>query len=141
MPSFGELSTSRILTCEQGLIAVFQKVVSRVDCSVLEGVRSDERQIQLYHDGASTKDGVIRKSNHQLWPGKVRSTAIDVMPYPAVVHGKNIWKDDFRFTLFAGEVIATGWDLGVELTWGGDWNRDGSNADQTFHDLAHFELV
>ena len=66
MPSFGELSTSRILTCEQGLIAVFQKVVSRVDCSVLEGVRSDERQIQLYHDGASTKDGVIRKSNLSL---------------------------------------------------------------------------
>lgn len=27
------------------------------------------------------------------------------------------------------------------ITWGGDWDRDGQTADETFHDWPHFELV
>lgn len=141
MPSFGEQSMSRLVTCHPDLVEVFKVVVARIDCAILEGVRTAERQAELFQEGKTTRDGVIKLSKHQLVPGKLLSTAVDVMPYPAVVHGTNIWNDEFRFTLFAGEVIATGWHMGVEVIWGGDWNRDGSNKDQTFHDLPHFELV
>jgi hypothetical protein len=30
---------------------------------------------------------------------------------------------------------------GIELRWGGDWDRDGDRFDQSFNDLPHVELV
>jgi peptidoglycan LD-endopeptidase CwlK len=146
MPAFGTKSNTRLYTCSEGIIAVFNEVIKHVDCSVLEGARSDERQIKLYNtidpvtgERPTTLDGVTKRSKHQVTPDDSRSHAIDVIPFPMTVNGILIWRDDFRFTLFAGEVLATGWSLGVPLRWGGDWDGDGSRADQTFHDLPHFE--
>ncbi len=37
-------------------------------------------------------------------------------------------------------MLAAAHDLGIELRWGGDWDRDAEFDDQTFNDLPHFEL-
>jgi peptidoglycan LD-endopeptidase CwlK len=137
---FGTVSLSRLATAEPELGRVFHEVIKHVDCSILEGARTDDLQYEYFRQGKTTKDGVYKRSKHQVSADKPLSRAVDVIPYPQVRHGINVWQDDFRFTLFAGEVIACGWSVGVALTWGGDWNGDGSRADQLFHDLPHFEL-
>ena len=63
------------------------------------------------------------------------SEAVDIAPYPIN------WKDTEKFYYVAGIVMGVAGMLGIELRWGGDWDRDDDLHDQTFMDLGHFELV
>ena len=129
MPGFSEKSLSRLGTCDSRLQQVFQQVVQNFDCTIIEGHRNKERQNQMVAEGKSQ----VR------WPdGKhntVPSLAADVCPYPVV------WDDRERQTLFAGYVLATAKAMGIDLRWGGDWNRDTEVRDNSFDDLVHFEIV
>ena len=128
MPRFGKRSKERLLTCEKDLQMVFNEVIKHVDCSVLEGHRSKDRQNSLYEDG-KTK---VRYPNgrHNSSP----SRAVDVTPYPVD------WADRERQTLFAGFVIGVANQMGIKLRWGGDWDQDFQVQDNTFDDFPHFEL-
>lgn len=143
---FGERSRANLDSSHPDLVAVFDRVIKNVDCAVLESVRVLERQQQLFAAGLSELDGINDISKHQIGYMRngiivLKADADDVIPYPEEKHDISIWDDPFRFTLFAGEVLATGWEVGVELIWGGDWDRDGSTVNQNFHDLPHFERV
>ena len=129
MPSFSDKSLAKLSTCDPRLQRVFHEAVRHFDCTILEGYRDKERQNRMVEEGKSQ----VR------WPdGKhntVPSMAVDVMPYPVV------WDDRERQNLFAGFVLATAKAVGIELRWGGDWDRDTEVRDNTFDDLVHFELV
>jgi hypothetical protein len=129
MPSFSNKSLSRLVTCDPRLQRVFQEVIRHFDCTILEGHRDKERQNRMFEEGKSK----VR------WPdGKhntVPSMAVDVTPYPVV------WDDRERQTLFAGYVLATAKAMGVDLRWGGDWDKDTEVRDNGFDDLVHFEIV
>ena len=140
MHSFGKRSYENLDTCDNRIITVCHEVIKYVDFSVIEGSRTDKRQMSLFKQGKTTLDGVSQFSSHQL-RGRKKSHAVDVLPYPAYRHDINIWNDEFRFTIFAGMFLGIAYQLGIPMTWGGDWNGDGSNQDQTFHDLPHFELI
>ena len=134
--SFGERSQKNLDTCHEHLIMVANEAIRFVDFSVIEGNRSIERQHELFLDGKSEIDGIEKMGMHNHNP----SLAFDLLPYPASLHGINVWADTFRFTLFAGYILGIGQSLGIDLRWGGDWNSDWSCADQNFNDLPHFEL-
>lgn len=129
MPNFSDKSLAKLATSDPRLQRVFHEVVRNFDCTILEGHRNRERQNQMVAEGKSQ----VR------WPdGKhntVPSKAVDVCPYPIV------WDDRERQTLFAGFVLATAKAMGVNLRWGGDWDRDTEVRDNGFDDLVHFELV
>ena len=105
-----------------------QEVIKYVDCSVLEGHRSKERQNKLY-DEKKTKvrypDG-----RHNANP----SRACDVAPYPID------WNDRERFHLFAGFVLGIAKSMEINVRWGGDWNQNFEVDDNQFDDFPHFEL-
>ena len=128
MPRFGRRSKERLVTCEKDLQMVFNEVIKHVDCSVLEGHRSGERQDKLYDEG-KTK---VRYPNgrHNSNP----SLAVDVTPYPVD------WADRERQTLFAGFVLGVANQMGIKLRWGGDWDQDFKVQDNKFDDFPHFEL-
>lgn len=136
---FGAKSQSCLSTCHPDIAAVVYKVMEWqvVDFSVIEGHRTVERQQMLFREGRSKIDGVIKQGKHNYIP----SDAVDLMPYPRVVNGVNVWKDERRFTILAGLMYAAAAELGVKLRWGGDWDSDGNANDQSFHDLPHFERV
>jgi peptidoglycan L-alanyl-D-glutamate endopeptidase CwlK len=129
MPNFSDKSLAKLATSDPRLQRVFHEVVRNFDCTILEGHRNKERQNRMVAEGKSQ----VR------WPdGKhntVPSMAVDVCPYPIV------WDDRERQTLFAGYVLATAKAMGVNLRWGGDWDRDTEVRDNGFDDLVHFELV
>jgi hypothetical protein len=128
MPRFGKRSKERLATCEKDLQMVFNEVIKYVDCSILEGHRSKDRQNALYEDG-KTK---VRYPNgrHNSSP----SRAVDVTPYPVD------WEDRERQTLFAGFVLGVANQMGIKLRWGGDWDQDFEVKDNRFDDFPHFEL-
>ena len=128
MAKFGNRSKDRLSTCDQRLQDVFNEVIKYVDCSVLEGHRSKERQNILYDEG-KTK---VRypKGRHNASP----SLAVDVAPYPIN------WEDRERFHLFAGFVLGVARGMGITLRWGGDWNMNFEVDDNKFDDFPHFEI-
>ena len=129
MAKFGRRSKERLKSCDKKLQKVFNEVIKHVDCSVLEGHRSAERQNKLYDEG-KTK---VRYPNgrHNANP----SRAVDVVPYPID------WDDRERFHLFAGFVIGIARSMNIKLRWGGDWNMNFEVDDNKFDDFPHFELT
>ena len=145
MPSFSRRSLDRLYSCHPDLVVVFLAAVRMQDCTILEGVRSDERQAELFHQGKSQLDGVTKKSKHQIkqdgW-----SHAVDVAPYPVswATHEPEVRE---RWLGFARVVLEVADDLGIAIRWGGDWSsnwdREGdpqADPDQRFNDWPHWEL-
>ena len=128
MPYFGKTSKKRLSTCDDRLQKVFNEVIKHVDCSVLEGHRSKDRQNKLYEEGKTKVKYPDGRHNRQP------SSAVDVTPYPVD------WKDRERQTLFAGFVIGVASQMGIKLRWGGDWDQDFQVVDNRFDDFPHFEL-
>ena len=126
MPYFGRRSNQRLETCDPRLQQLFRAVVNVVDCAVLEGHRSPERQAELLAAGKSK----VKVSKHNSSP----SLAVDVAPYPID------WDDTERFVRFGTYVLAKARELDIPIRWGGDWDGDGDRSDQTFDDLVHFEI-
>lgn len=128
MAKFGKSSKKRLATCHEDLQKVFNEVIKYVDCSVLEGHRSEERQNKLFEEG-KTKVKYPR-GRHNSSP----SRAVDVTPYPVN------WDDRERQTLFAGFVLGIARSMDIKLRWGGDWDMDFEVMDNRFDDFPHFEL-
>ncbi len=143
--NYGKKSKGRLVTCHESLQILFNTVILYRDCSILEGARSDERQMKLFKAGKSKVDGVTRKSKHQvqrLLADLPSSQAVDVAPYPI----PEKWGDHpnpkhlAEFYHFAGIVQGLAFHMGIGLRWGGDWDGDMDIHDQKFDDLVHFEL-
>lgn len=137
MPSFSSKSLRRLETCHKDLQTLFEEVVRRYDCTILEGHRSPERQRELVEQGLSK----TQNSRHLTSP----SMAVDVIPYP---FKSSDWRNMKRFYHFQGYVKATFQQLQEageidpthELVCGLDWDGDNDLDDQSFMDGPHFEL-
>ena len=136
---FGDASENQLRSCEDDLQRVCRMALSYgvVDFSAIEGHRPTERQQMLFRQGKSEIDGVTEKGNHQYQP----SRAVDLLPYPKMINGIDVWDDRHRFIFLAGLMFAAAAELGIKIRWGGDWDGDGNNKDSKFDDLGHYELV
>ena len=129
MSKFGDVSRSRLLTCDERLHRIANAAIQIVDFSILVGHRSDKEQQDLYEKGLSQKKA--GQSKHNVYPSK----AFDFGPYP--YDATNIP----QYTYIAGIIMAIGAQLGIKLRYGGDWNMNGDLRDNKFNDMGHIELV
>lgn len=127
MPSFGERSEAVLATVDADIVRVMREVVKHFDCRAISGHRGEEEQERLFAEGKTKAR--YGQSPHNRNP----SMAVDIVPYPVD------WQDTDRMTYFAGFVVGTAKRMGVDLTWGGDWNRDTHLSDNRFDDFPHFE--
>ena len=129
MPSFSQASLRELATLHPDLRMVLREAIKRVDFSVLEGFRGEEKQNKAFDEGKSK----LRwpQGRHNVWP----SRAVDIAPWPID------WTDTERFVLLAGYILAVADRLGVKLRWGGDWDSDWKLKEEKFRDYGHFELA
>lgn len=113
-------SRTRMRGVHPDLIAVVEAAILRteVDFMITEGLRNPARQASLVKAGASR----TLKSRH------LTGHAVDVA---ALVDGQVRW-DWPLYGRIAEAFKGAARDLGVPLTWGGDWTR--------LRDGPHFEL-
>jgi peptidoglycan LD-endopeptidase CwlK len=116
----GKRSVERLQGVKIDLVRVVERAIelSTVDFTVLEGLRSPERQQTLVASGASQ----TLNSRH------ITGHAVDL----------GAWVDnqvDWSWPLYhqiANAMKAAANELGIPIVWGGDW--------KTFKDGPHFEL-
>jgi peptidoglycan L-alanyl-D-glutamate endopeptidase CwlK len=106
-----------------------------IDFTVVEGVRTIERQQYLYAQGrtqpgkiVTNVDGVNTKSNHQAKTGGW-GYAVDLYPY---INGSVRLTDARNLILIARHIKAVAESIGVKIEWGGDWKMK---------DYPHFEVI
>ena len=133
MARFGPKSKERLSECNPKLQELFNEVIKHVDCSVLEGIRTKEKQDRMFAEGKSKFK--YPGSKHNVANEKDKAIAIDVTPYPVD------WEDRERQTLFAGLVIGVAKGMDINIRWGGDWDMDFEVNDNKFDDFPHFELI
>ena len=116
----GQRSLSRLEGVHPDLVRVVKKAatLSDLDFTVLEGIRSVERQKQLVSQGASK----TMNSRH------ITGHAVDLAP---MIAGEVRW-DWPLYHKLAKVVKAAAADEKVPLQWGGDW--------RAFKDGPHWEL-
>ena len=130
MPRFGKRSRERLKGVDSRLVNVLNEVVKYFDITIIEGLRSQERQNELVTQGKSkTKFG-----KH------VQGKAVDIAPY----HIDWDSRDDFHY--LGGFVLGVASKMGIDIRWGGDWSDSSlsknarTTKDNNFDDLVHFEI-
>lgn len=138
MYRYGRRSQDVLATLHPDLQVLCNHLIKLKDTALIEGHRSDERQVELLAEG-KTKVGP-GKSKHNRKP----SEAVDMLPWP---FKQSDWKDRDKFHLHAGYVLAVAdslYEQGLmtrRVRWGGDWRRDWEPSDNKFDDFPHFELI
>lgn len=120
MPKYilGKRSTDNLKGVHPDLVRVVKRALelSEVDFTVIEGLRTKERQAELL------KQGFTKTMNSRHIIGQ----AVDIVPLPVD------WNNKARFGLVAAAMKAAAAELGVKITWGGDW--------KSFVDLPHYQI-
>jgi len=124
MPRFGKKSKERLKGIDTKLVNVLNELVKIMDVTIIEGLRTQERQNELVKKGASK----TKYSKH------IQGKAVDVAPYPID------WNDRDRFHYMGGMIRGIAKQLNVNVRWGGDWDGDGETKDNSFDDLVHIEI-
>ena len=124
MYKFGKRSRERLKGVDAKLVNVLNELIKIMDVTVIEGLRSAERQEELLKKGATK----VKYSKH------IEGKAVDIAPYPID------WDDRDRFHYMGGMIKGIAKQLNVNVRWGGDWDSDGEVKDNNFDDLVHIEI-
>jgi peptidoglycan L-alanyl-D-glutamate endopeptidase CwlK len=129
-------SRARLAGVHPDLVRVVLRAIeiTTVDFAVLEGVRSEARQRELYAQGRTKPGRKVTwtlRSNHFIQPSTGYGHAVDLVPF---VDGAVEWDNDGKRGLWprlAEAMKSAADELGVSIQWGGDWRTP---------DRPHFEL-
>ena len=129
---FSKTSLNRLNGVDDRLKEIVKKALeeSEVDFSIAEGLRSAERQNELYKKGYSELDGYKYKSAHQL------GLAVDIVPY-VKEKGGALWKlkgNEVEWLELGRAMLRSARLLKHNLEWGLTYNL------KKGVDTPHFQL-
>lgn len=137
--ALGATSLKRLEGVHPDLVKVVKRAIeiTKQDFLVLEGVRTPERQKELYAQGR-TKPGPkvtwTMTSNHFKAPDGY-GHAVDLCPYPVD------WNSPRKFDAMSMAMFDAAEELGVNIRWGANWDQDGQPREKGETDSPHFELA
>ena len=149
MSVFGKRSKEALQGVAPNMVKLMNAAIVNppIDFGIDAGVRSAATQKMYYSWGrtvvnpntgpvkgnfmgmtVTNKDGVIKKSNHQIKADGF-GHAVDIYPY---YNGSLQTEDEKNLILLASHIKKIAKSLGIAITWGGDWKKP--------YDPPHFEL-
>ncbi|MBU6955889.1 M15 family metallopeptidase [Hahella sp. HN01] len=116
----GKRSKSRLVGLHPDLVKVVERAIQKtpIDFTVLEGLRTIERQKELYKAGKSKTMRSRHLSGH----------AVDL---GVLINGSITWEARY-YQILADAVKQAAEKLGIPIEWGGDFNG--------FFDGPHYQL-
>jgi len=128
---FGRTSLKRLEGIDPDLLKVVKRALkeSKVDFSVIEGLRDTKTQQKYYKDGKSELDGIRKKSMHQC------GYAVDLCPYK---DGKLLWdleENALEWLELGRAMLRASRLLNIPIIWGISFNIGKG------YDAPHFQLA
>lgn len=138
MFKLSQRSLSRLVGVNEDLVSVVKRAIeiSEVDFMVVEGIRTKQRQEELYAQGRTKPGKVVTwtmKSKH------IDGLAVDIAPCNK--DGSINWNDLKMFDKMADAMFKAAKELNINIRWGRDWDMDGIRGEKGETDSPHFELV
>lgn len=135
MFKYSKKSLDKLNTCHPDIQKILKEAIKYYDITILEGVRTKERQEELVRTGMSkTMD-----SKH-LAQSDGHSHAVDCALWPID------WNDRDRFVFLQGylkglaDSMKASGQITHTLRLGVDWDSDGNIKEHSFFDGPHIEL-
>jgi peptidoglycan L-alanyl-D-glutamate endopeptidase CwlK len=132
-----ERSLMRLVGVHPDLVRVVKRAAGlcAVEFIVTEGVRSLERQKQLYAQGRTAPGKKVTWTMHSR---HLTGHAVDLVPLAA--NGTLDWNTRASFVAVGAAMKAAAHLEGVDVRWGYDWDGDGVLQEKGEYDGPHFEL-
>ena len=131
MKTWGKTSSKHRQSIDHRLNNVSDRVLQLRDHSIIQGHRIKEDQNAAFDIGTSK----LR------WPdgshNSIPSMALDMQPYPMSDDDDTLRED---LSYLAGLYVGIGSEMGLQLRWGGDWDKNGQTSDNRWDDLFHIEI-
>jgi len=133
---YSSKSAAKLATCHPDIQKLLNKAIKYYDITILEGVRSLERQEELVRTGMSK----TMNSKH-LKQDDGYSHAVDCALWPID------WDDRERFVFLQGylkglaDAMYEAGEITHKLRLGVDWDGDGNIKEHSFFDGPHIEIV
>lgn len=133
MNKFSQRSKDNLKGVHPDLVKLMESAIMDcpIDFTITEGVRTVQRQQELYAQGRTKKgtivthtDGIKKKSNHQP-KSDGYGYAVDLYAYPINVN------DTKNIAVIAAHIKKRAKEMNISIEWGGDWKM---------RDYPHFEL-
>lgn len=137
MATFGKKSLESLKGVHPKLVLIMHEAIkdTPIDFTIIEGLRTERRQQELYAQGRTKSgpivtyaDGVKNKSNHQP-KSDGYGHAVDIYPF---IDGKIDFNNIGALNIISNHIKAVARDLKLSITWGGDWKKP--------YDPPHFQL-
>ena len=130
-------SLVKLIAVDQRLAAVVKLAIelSSVNFIVVEGLRSQARQAELYAQGRTTPGKIVtwvKHSKHQ------DGLAVDLAPFE---NGTIDWNNEKKFDAIKMAMFAAAAELQTTIRWGANWDGDDKPREKGESDSPHFELV
>jgi D-alanyl-D-alanine dipeptidase len=138
MFKLSQRSLNRLIGVNENLVNVVKRAIeiSEVDFMVVEGLRTKQRQEELYAQGRTKPGKVVTwtmKSKH------IDGLAVDIAPCNK--DGSINWNDLKMFDKMADAMFKAAKELNINIRHGADWNMNGIKREKGETDSPHFELV
>jgi len=132
MFKLSQKSISHMMGIDPRLIQIARRAIeiTNVDFGIPEdgGVRTAQRQHELYLMGRSKCDGYEKLSNHQIKSPNAYGKAVDFFAYK---NGLASW-DNHLLAVVACAFLQASCELGYIIQWGGLW--------RSWQDYPHIQL-
>lgn len=138
MFKLSQRSLSRLVGVNDNLVKVVKRAIeiSEVDFMVVDGLRTKQRQEELYAQGRTKPGKVVTwtmKSKH------IEGLAVDIAPCNK--DGSINWNGLKMFDKMADAMFKAAKELNINIRHGADWNMNGVKREKGETDSPHFELV
>ena len=110
MPRFGTRSNEKLTNAHVDLRLVLNKVIKKVDFTVIWTFRNEAQQTGMYLNGDTRNPWPTSKHNRKP------SLAVDIVPYPAMYEAT--YEQFFELATYMFEAAM---ELDIPITWGGHW--------------------
>lgn len=134
----GKRSRQRLIGVHPDLVKVLEGALalSPIDFTVIEGVRTLERQQELYAKGRTTPGPKVTWS---MQSRHLTGHAVDIGPFDA--KGNILWAETKKFLTIGKAMFAAADQLCIPIRWGYDWDGDKILMESGEYDGPHFELA
>lgn len=119
----------------QAVVIAAAKLVP-FDVLVVEGLRTKERQQQLYAQGRTAPGKVVTWT---LQSKHIDGKAVDLAPLKK--DGTIDWENANAFNQLNSAMIVGAHDVRTKVRWGADWDGDGKYREKGETDSPHWELA